>query len=77
MGMDMGDMTISADTSIPFEQRFIEAMVRHHEGAVAMAKDAEQRTERSEIKTLAQNIIITQEAEIKQMEQWQTEWYGE
>lgn len=76
MGMDMGDMQISADTSTPFEQRFITAMIRHHQGAIAMARDAQQRAEHSEIKTLAQHIITAQEAEIQQMQQWQQAWYG-
>src|SRR5262245_55608743 len=30
MGMDLGTMEISSDTSKPFEQRFIEAMIPHH-----------------------------------------------
>lgn len=75
-GMAMGDMTISTDISKSFEERFIEAMTRHHQGAIDMAKDAQKRAEHSEIKTLAQNIITAQESEIKQMQQWQTEWYG-
>jgi uncharacterized protein (DUF305 family) len=76
MGMSMGDMEISTDTSKPFDQRFIEAMIAHHEGAIAMAKDAQQKAEKPEIKTLAQDIITAQEGEISQMRQWQTEWFG-
>lgn len=75
-GMAMGDMQISDDASIPFDQRFITAMIAHHDGAVAMAKDAQQKAERPEIKTLADNIITAQESEIAQMRQWQQEWYG-
>ena len=76
MGMDMGDMEVSNDTNRPFDQRFIEAMIPHHEGAIAMAKDAQQKAEHQEIKDLAQNIITAQEAEIAQMKQWQQEWFG-
>jgi uncharacterized protein (DUF305 family) len=77
MGMDMGDMEVSGDANVPFDQRFITAMIAHHEGAIAMAKDAQQKAEHSEIKTLAQNIITAQEDEITQMQQWQREWFGQ
>lgn len=77
MGMEMGDMTISTDTSKPFDQRFIEAMIPHHQGAIAMAKDAQQKAEHQEIKTLADAIITDQEKEIAQMQQWLKEWYGQ
>jgi uncharacterized protein (DUF305 family) len=76
ISMDMGDMEISTDTSIPFDQRFITAMIAHHQGAIAMAKDAQQQAEHAEIKTLAQDIITAQEAEITQMQQWQQAWFG-
>jgi uncharacterized protein (DUF305 family) len=76
MGMDMGDMQLSADTSKPFDQRFIEAMIAHHQGAIMMAKDAQQKAEHTEIKTLAQSIIMAQEAEITQMQQWLKEWFN-
>jgi uncharacterized protein (DUF305 family) len=77
MGMDMGEMQISSDTSKLFDLRFIEAMISHHQGAITMAKDAQQKAEHAEIKTLAQNIISAQEAEITQMQQWQKEWSGQ
>lgn len=69
MQMDMGPMSI-AEGSTPFEQRFIEAMIPHHEGAILMARDALQKAERQEIKDLAQAIITAQESEIAQMRQW-------
>ncbi|HEU4325283.1 MAG TPA: DUF305 domain-containing protein [Roseiflexaceae bacterium] len=75
MSMGMGDMEISSDTSKPFDQRFIEAMISHHEGAIAMAKDAQQNAEHAEIKTLAQEVITAQEAEIALMRQWLQTWF--
>jgi uncharacterized protein (DUF305 family) len=75
MGMEMGPMTV-ADGPAPFDRRFIEAMIPHHEGAIAMARDALQRAERQEIRDLAQSIIAAQEAEIAQMRTWLKEWYG-
>jgi uncharacterized protein (DUF305 family) len=76
MGMDMGTMEVTGDASKPFDQRFIEAMIPHHEGAITMAKDAQQNAERAEIKQLAGEIITAQEAEIAQMRQWLKQWYG-
>lgn len=75
MGMDMGDMTV-ADGPEPFDQRFIQAMIPHHQAAVTMARDALQNAERQEIKDLAQAIITAQEGEIAQMRQWLQDWYG-
>lgn len=75
MQMDMGPMAV-ADGSAPFDQRFIEAMIPHHEGAIMMARDALENTQRQEIKDLAQAIITAQESEIAQMRQWLQEWYG-
>ncbi len=75
MAMDMGPMAVPAGDA-PFDQRFIQAMIPHHVGAIAMAQDALQNAERQEIKDLAQAIISAQEAEIAQMRQWLQEWYG-
>ncbi len=75
MQMEMGPMVVS-DGSAPFEQRFIEAMIPHHEGAIAMARDALQKAEHQELKDLAEAIIAAQESEIGQMRRWLQEWYG-
>jgi uncharacterized protein (DUF305 family) len=76
MGMPMGDMQVSSDASIPFDQRFITAMIAHHEGAVEMAKEAQAKAEHPEIKQLAENIIAAQEKEIQEMQGWSQEWFG-
>lgn len=76
MGMSMGNMEISADTSQPFDQRFIAAMVGHHNGAIMMSQEALTKAEHPEIKELAGAIIKAQQAEVAQMEQWISEWFG-
>jgi uncharacterized protein (DUF305 family) len=58
-----------------FDLRFINAMIPHHEGAVTMAQNAATKSTRPEIKKLAQDIISSQQAEIKQMQQWKQDWY--
>jgi len=58
-----------------FDLRFINAMIPHHESAVTMAKDALAKSTRPEIKKLSQDIISSQQAEIKQMQEWKQAWY--
>lgn len=70
MNMNLG----AADKD--FDLRFINAMIPHHEAAVTMAKDALKKSQRGEVKKLAQAIIKAQNTEINQMKQWRTAWYG-
>lgn len=56
--------------------QFIDMMVPHHEGAVEMARIAQLRAERPEIRELAAAIIDSQSAEISQMKAWRLAWYG-
>lgn len=72
MKMDMS--MLSNSDSKAFDLAFIEMMIPHHVGAVTMAKEALSKAENAELKTLASNIIKEQEAEIKQMEVWKSEW---
>jgi len=58
-----------------FDLRFIDSMTPHHEGAVVMAKEVLQKSQRPELRKLAEDVIKAQEKEIKQMKQWRTEWY--
>lgn len=57
-----------------FDLEFIKQMIPHHEGAVAMAREALQKAQRAEIKSAADSVIRDQEAEIKQMKDWQAAW---
>ncbi|MEH2273122.1 MAG: DUF305 domain-containing protein, partial [Nostoc sp.] len=69
MAMDLGP----ADAN--YDLRFIDAMIPHHQGATVMAKPAQQKSKRPEIKKLADEIIKAQNQEITQMKQWRTAWY--
>lgn len=60
-----------------FDLRFINAMIPHHEGALAMAEQVLEKSDRTELRELAQNILATQQTEIKQMEEWRQDWYGQ
>lgn len=76
MGMMMPDemKNLKAATGKDFDLMFLDMMIRHHDGAIAMAKDAPQRAERAEIKALAGQVIKAQESENKQMQAWKSEW---
>jgi uncharacterized protein (DUF305 family) len=49
---------------------FVDMMIPHHEGAVAMSCDAHAKSSHAEIKTFARNVIRAQEKEISELEQW-------
>jgi uncharacterized protein (DUF305 family) len=76
MDMDMGMMEIAEDDAKPFDQRFLEAMIDHHEGAIDMAEAALAASEHEEVRSMADAIISTQQAEIDQMRAWLSEWFG-
>ncbi len=75
-------MTHSPDTNEmlenaePFDRAFVDEMVPHHTGAVKMAEVVLENTEDGEMRELAENIISTQEREIKEMNDFRTEEYG-
>lgn len=58
------------------DQHFIVQMIPHHEGAIAMAKIALERSKRPEMLSLAKGIIEAQEKEITDMRGWYQSWYG-
>jgi len=58
------------------DERFIDAMVPHHQGAIDMANVALENAEHPEIQQLAQNVISTQEAEIDELKAIKQREYG-
>lgn len=81
-GMEGGTMDMTADiemlrTADPFDRAFLEAMITHHQSAIAAAEVILAQTEQPQIRTLAQDIVAAQQAEIDQMEEWLAEWYPE
>ncbi|MDH6097844.1 DUF305 domain-containing protein [Anabaenopsis sp. FSS-46] len=58
-----------------YDLRFIDGMILHHQGAIDMAQEAQEKSQRPEIKQLAEEIITAQKQEISQMQQWRTAWY--
>ncbi len=80
--MSMADMMTSMNAELEgksgdvFDQAFLDEMVVHHQGAVAMAQSALTNAKHQEIKDLAAGIISAQNKEIGQMTSWRMGWYG-
>jgi uncharacterized protein (DUF305 family) len=61
MGMGSGEMArrMVMENGKYSDERFIDAMVPHHQGAIAMAKVALKNAEHDEIRGLSRNIVST------------------
>lgn len=76
MGSSMTGMNmtkINTASGAGFDAEFVNQMTPHHQGAIVMAREALTKAEHAEIKTLANQIIQAQEAEIRQMQNWKTQ----
>ena len=58
------------------ERAFLTDMIGHHTMAVEMARMASEKATHPELKTLADTIVRTQQAEIRRMSGWLRRWYG-
>lgn len=67
-------ISLKGKTGDEFDKTFISEMIKHHQGAIEMAKAAQMNAKRPEIKKLADEIITAQEKEISQMKAWQMSW---
>jgi uncharacterized protein (DUF305 family) len=79
-GMDHGSEGMASEMLMEngeySDERFIDAMVPHHQGAVEMAEVALKNAEHEEIKKLSRNIISTQRAEIEELRSIKKEEFG-
>ncbi len=78
MGMDSQNMArqmVMKDGKYS-DERFIDAMVPHHQGAIEMANVALKNAEHEEIKELSRNIISSQQAEIEELKAIKKEEFG-
>lgn len=58
------------------ELRYMEGMIDHHQMAVDMANDCLAKASSDDLKTICQNIIDAQTAEIAQLQAWLLNWYN-
>jgi uncharacterized protein (DUF305 family) len=57
--------------------RYINAMIAHHKGAIELAEQLQQNTQRTELQDLATEIIKSEPVAIAELYQWKKEWYGD
>lgn len=78
MGMEssMEEMMESMEgkTGDEFDRAFMDAMTVHHQGAIEMAQEALNSSDREEIRKMANDIISAQTKEIEMMRQWKEDW---
>lgn len=74
----ISDQRVGRNTRVAntIDKHFIEQMIPHHGGAIAMANLALQKAKQPEIKTLAAAIIEAQTTEIQSMNGWYQAWFG-
>ncbi|MBP9818583.1 MAG: DUF305 domain-containing protein [Candidatus Pacebacteria bacterium] len=74
----VSNQRVSDNTQVAgtIDKHFIEQMIPHHEGAIAMANLALTKAKHPEIKTLATAIIAAQTTEIQSMNGWYQDWFG-
>jgi uncharacterized protein (DUF305 family) len=78
MGMGSGGMAkqMVMENGKYSDEAFIDAMVPHHQGAIAMAEVALKNAEHEEIKELSRNIFSAQQAEIEELKSIKKEEFG-
>jgi len=78
MGMGSGGMAreMVMENGRYSDERFIDAMVPHHEGAVDMAEVALKNAEYEQIWRLAEDIVSAQEAEIEELKAIKQQEFG-
>lgn len=74
MGMDF-DMPM-LERANDFDKAFIDMMIPHHRGAIAMANKQLAGGTHGELRRIASAVIDAQTKEIAQMQAWRKQWYG-
>ena len=60
---------LQSSSGAEFDKLWLESMISHHQGAIEMAKAEIANGDNVDAKSIAKNIVTTQEAEIGQMKQ--------
>lgn len=82
LGLSPGDMGMSMDmdalsSARPFDRAFIDMMIRHHQGAIRMARAELARGKNPQLRQIARGIVGAQAHEIREMNAWRADWYGQ
>lgn len=60
---------LAALTGAEFDAKWLNMMIRHHEGAISMAELVRAEGSNAEVRTLADQIVAAQESEIAEMQE--------
>ena len=64
-----------ASQTAPYDQRFLDEMIMHHQGAIMSAQMMVAQSARPQLRDLARRIIAGQQRQIDQMRAWRQRWY--
>lgn len=70
-------MNTQTSESVIRDQDFLSNMIEHHEGAISMARQAEAKSTRAQIRVFADQIITAQTKEITDMYTWRKDWFSD
>lgn len=77
-GMEMGTPITEMDhMAMEIDQMYIDMMIPHHAGIIALAQAALPRLEDERLEEIAQTIIATQSAEIEELRGYRESFYGD
>lgn len=79
MGMSQSEMGMGMDMDMlrrakPFDRAFIDQMVPHHQGAIAMARKELAKGSQPALRAMAHDIIDAQTKQMMQMREWRKTW---
>jgi len=67
---------LKGKTGEEYEKAFLEMMIVHHIGAIKMAEELLEETDRPELVKMANDIISVQNQEVDMMKAWLSEWFN-
>jgi len=70
---DVGSDRMKELKGAEYERMYVDRMIAHHEGAVALAREALTKSQHPELRELAQRIIDIQQGEILMMNRWKSD----
>jgi len=74
--MSAGMRDLQSTSGSEFETAFLSEMSHHHAMAIMMAAPVLMGGHHADLFTLAENVVVSQGQEIRQMDEWLGAWYG-
>jgi uncharacterized protein (DUF305 family) len=59
-----------------FDLRLLNALIAHHEEAIAVAQEVRTKSSRTEVLSLADEVITSLSSNADQLRTWRSTWYG-